>query len=61
MAARITAQQARRLVDAGQALLVCAYDDEQKCRDAGVSGALTHREFIARLPGIPKTQNIVFL
>jgi hypothetical protein len=42
------------------ALLVCAYDDEQKCRDAGVSGAITFKQLQARLDGLPKNQEIVF-
>ncbi len=60
MAARISAQEARRRAESGQALLVCAYDDEQKCRDAGVTGSLTHRDFLAQLASIPRTREIIF-
>jgi len=37
---RIPPDEARRRVENG-ALLVCAYDDEAKCRDMLVEGAIT--------------------
>ena len=60
MVTKISALEARRRADAGQALLVCAYEDEQKCRDAGVSGSLTYRQFLAQLPTIPKSRELIF-
>ncbi len=60
MAVRISADEARRRAESGQALLVCAYDDDQKCRAAGVTGSLTHREFVAQLASIPKDRELIF-
>jgi hypothetical protein len=57
---RIDAQDARKKVRAG-ALLVCAYDDEQKCRDLQVDEAISLSAFRSRLPSLPKTQEIVFV
>jgi len=39
-AARITPATAKERVDAGQALLVCAYDDDEKCREKALAGAI---------------------
>ena len=60
MAVRINVQDARRRVEGGQAVLVCAYDDEQKCRDAGVAGAISHKQFQAQLSSVPKSREIIF-
>ncbi len=59
-AVRVTPQDIYPRVRAGQALLVCAYADEAKCRSMELEGALFLREFLARLPNLPKDQEIVF-
>jgi hypothetical protein len=59
MASRIGVDEARRSVSHG-ALLVCAYDDEARCRSAGLESALTLQEFQQRLPHLPKDQTIIF-
>ena len=41
-------------------LLVCAYEDEGKCKRIQIDGALSLKEFQARLPDIPKNERIVF-
>jgi hypothetical protein len=42
---RIDPEEVRRRRQSGEKLLlVCAYDDEAKCRDAGIDGALTLRQ-----------------
>jgi hypothetical protein len=41
-------------------LLVCAYDDEQKCAQLPVPGGLSYRDFESRLGEIPKDREIVF-
>ncbi len=58
--ARVTPQEIYPRVQAGQALLVCAYADEAKCRSMHLKGALCLREFSAKLPNLPKDQEIVF-
>ena len=44
---RITPQQAREHIEAG-ALLVCAYEDVQKCEKYGLQGAITLDELKSR-------------
>jgi hypothetical protein len=55
---RITAEQAH--AKAGQALLVCAYEDEAKCRAVNLNGSISLVNFRSRVASLPKTQEIIF-
>ncbi len=57
---RITPQEARESVEAGRALLVCAYDSDEKFRAMRLEGAIPFRELASRLPSLPRDQEIVF-
>lgn len=57
---RLTPQEIYPKVQSGKALLVCAYADEAKCRSMQLEGSLTFQEFQAKLPVLPKEQEIVF-
>lgn len=57
---RISAQQARAKAKANQALLVCAYEDEAKCRMLNLEGSLSLASLQSRLASLPKTQEIIF-
>lgn len=48
MAEAISANDARRKVALGEALLVCAYSKPEKCRDMGVRDARPLAEFQAQ-------------
>jgi rhodanese-related sulfurtransferase len=56
---RISAEAARRKVQSGQALLVCAYDDEAKCASMKLEGALNLRELRDMAPSLPKDREII--
>ena len=56
---RIEADEARRHVVSGQALLVCAYDDPAKCRR--VEESISLAELQERLPTLPMSQEILFI
>jgi hypothetical protein len=56
---RISAEDARRRAAQG-ALLVCAYDDDQKCGRVRLEGALTMGELRGRLDTLPRDQEIIF-
>jgi len=58
--ARISVEEARREVDAGGALLVCAYEDEQKCSKISLQGSINMAQFASRLATLPKDQEIIF-
>jgi hypothetical protein len=57
---RIPADRARRQIESGRALLVCAYDDEEKCRRFMFEGALTLKQLEERLESLPEGVDIIF-
>jgi len=57
---RIPPEKVREKLTSGNALLVCAYDDEDKFRDNHLVGALSLAEFKSELPSLPKDQEIIF-
>jgi len=56
---RISPEQARSLVSAGKALLVCSYNDG-RCADILLEGAILKSEFEAKIPSLSKEQEIIF-
>ena len=56
---RISAAQARQLVQRGQALLVCAYDDDARCGQLRLEGAITLSELRRELPSPPEDKEII--
>ena len=56
---RISPEDTRAKVRAGEALLVCSYKDE-KCRDILLEGAMLRSEFEDRVPVVPKDREIIF-
>jgi len=59
-APRISPQDAYRQMSSGQAILVCAYEDETKCNTMMLQGAISLKEFESRLPNLKKDQPIIF-
>lgn len=57
---RIDVSAARQSVMAGRALLVCAYEDEQKCSKVNLQGSINMAQFTSRLASVPKDQEIIF-
>lgn len=57
---RIDVATAREKVTTGQALLVCGYEDDAKCRKARLEGSMPFARFEALAPSLPNTQEIVF-
>jgi hypothetical protein len=55
---RISVEQAH--AKANQALLVCAYEDEAKCRMVNLYGSISLASFRSRAASLPKTQEIIF-
>jgi hypothetical protein len=56
---RIPADQARAHVARGQAVPVCAYDDDAKCASMRLDGAITMNELRQRLSSIARDQEII--
>lgn len=57
---RVSVNEARRKVTVGEALLVCAYDDEEKWNKLKLGGAISLDSLRGRLPSLPKGQEIIF-
>jgi hypothetical protein len=57
---RISVEQAHAKTKASQALLVCAYEDEAKCRRLNLAGSISLTSFQSRVASLPKTQEIIF-
>ena len=58
-ARRIEPTEARKHEEQG-ALLVCAYDDDAKCRGMLLDGAITLKDLQAREKDLPKNTEITF-
>jgi hypothetical protein len=59
-AIRITPEETRQKLQGGKALLVCAYDSDEKFKDLQLEGAISFSAFRAKLPSLSKDQEIVF-
>jgi hypothetical protein len=56
---RISPEDARQLVESGQALLVCSYSDDS-CKSKLLQGALLKSELESRLASLSKNTQIIF-
>ena len=57
---RIDPGETQDKLKAGSALLVCAYDDEEKFKVLHLEGAVSLNELRSRLHALPKDQEIIF-
>ena len=60
MAERISAERAHADLTSGKALLVCAYDSDDRFRECHLHEALSFADFRACAERLPKNQEIVF-
>lgn len=59
-AVRISPQDTYQQVTSGKALLVCAYQSEQICKEIMLEGGISLQEFEQKLPNLKKDQPIIF-
>jgi hypothetical protein len=57
---RVTAEEVHDKLKSGKALLVCAYEDEEKFKKLQLEGAISFNAFKSKLPSLSKDQEIVF-
>jgi hypothetical protein len=57
---RISVEEAHRKAGANAALLVCAYQDEDKCRKINLDGSISLAAFQSKVASLPKTQELIF-
>jgi hypothetical protein len=59
-ALRIKPEEVFPRVKSGEAVLVCAYNDDEQYRKMQLEGSISLAEFYARLPRYAKDKEIVF-
>jgi hypothetical protein len=57
---RIDVEEARRRVNGRGALLVCAYEDDAKCRQIALQGATPLSDLERRAAALSKDQELIF-
>ncbi|HEX7787332.1 MAG TPA: ArsR family transcriptional regulator [Methylomirabilota bacterium] len=57
---RIDVGNARKDVTSGRALLVCAYEDDAKCRKGRLEGSIPLARFEAMATTLPRDQEVIF-
>ncbi len=57
---RISAEEVYAKVKTDNALLVCAYESDEKYEKYKIDGSLPFSKFAAMLSSLPKTQEIIF-
>ncbi len=57
---RLTPAEVYRKTTSGEALLVCAYAEEEKFIQNRLEGAISFSEFQARRRSLPREQEIIF-
>jgi hypothetical protein len=57
---RIGPEEVHEKLKTGAAILVCAYEDDEKFKTFHLEGAISFNEFKSRLPSLSKNQEIAF-
>ncbi|PLX99652.1 MAG: ArsR family transcriptional regulator [Desulfuromonas sp.] len=57
---RVTPQEANRRVQSGEALLICAYDSDEKFEKLHLAGAISLSQFKARQSDLRREQGLIF-
>ena len=57
---RVRAEEVYGKLKSGKALLVCAYEDEEKFKKLQLEGAISLNEFKSKLSSLAKDQEIIF-
>ena len=57
---RISPKEICEKLKAGAAVLVCAYEDDEKFKTIHLEGAISFNEFRSNLPSLSRNREIVF-
>jgi hypothetical protein len=57
---RISPEEARKKVVSNKAILVCAYEEDEKFRRMHLEGGISLNEFKTRVSSLSKEQEIIF-
>jgi hypothetical protein len=59
-APRMDVETAHRKVVDGEALLICAYEDEERCQSVRLEGSIMMKDLMEQLPWLPREQELIF-
>jgi len=57
---RVTPEDAHRRIQSGEALLICAYDSDEKFASFQLAGAISLGEFKERAANLRREQGLIF-
>jgi hypothetical protein len=57
---RVSAAEVRERLSSSDALLVCAYEDQEKCEKLRLAGALTFNELKAMVTSMSSARELIF-
>jgi len=57
---RVKPEDVKPKLESGGALLVCAYEADEKFRIVALEGAISFNDFQTRLPALSKAQEVTF-
>jgi rhodanese-related sulfurtransferase len=57
---RVSPEETRQRVNSGDALLVCAYHEDEKFQRVPLEGAIPFSEFESKVSSLPKDQELIF-
>jgi len=57
---RVSPEEARQKVASSGALLICAYDDDEKFKMVHLEGAISLNEFKERIPTLDRNRELIF-
>lgn len=57
---RVSAAEVRERLSSSDALLVCAYEDQEKCEKLRLAGALTFNELKAMVTSLSSARELIF-
>jgi hypothetical protein len=59
-APRMDVQTAHQKVVDGEALLICAYEDDERCQSIRLEGSIMMKDLMEQLPWLPREQEFIF-
>jgi hypothetical protein len=60
IAGRVSVAEARKRLSSSDALVVCAYEDQDKCEKIRLAGALTYNELKAMETSLSTARELIF-
>jgi hypothetical protein len=56
---RVPKDEVQKAMKSGKAILACAYEDDEKCKQMPIEGAIPFSSLKSKLPSLSKDQEII--